>query len=118
MIDFMLYDSSSELSQFHGIRYSFLIEKFYLDPCPAFYITTFSWNREASFFITTELMRMFDNFGINESYGFKIFIVIIPHKRYNNNSLIHSYLRGCESHATIICIFYMLEHILYEFAIS
>lgn len=117
MIYLMLYDSSSKISEFHGIGYSFMIHKSYFDPRPTFYITTFSRDRKTSLSITTTFRRVFYDFWIYQGNSLKIFIFVISHQRYDDYTLVYTYLRSCKSYSSIITIAYMFEHILDEVSI-
>lgn len=111
MIYLMLNDARGEICEFHGIFFSVYIEEIYFDPWPPFNLSWFARNWEASFCISTSILRMIDDIWIDHCNGSVCFIVVGLHKRDNNKSLIDSDLWCSESHASIVWIFDMFYHI-------
>lgn len=112
MVDLMLDDTSSKISETKCIFLSFRIEKCYFDPIPTFDFAFFSRNRETSFYIFSFFFRVFENDRIDHSNSTKYLIIVGLHKRDDDKALVHSYLRSSKSYAAIIRIFDMLYHIV------
>jgi hypothetical protein len=118
MIDLMLDYSRCEIYEFHAIDYPFRIEELHLHPAPPLDFTTFSWHREASFFISTFISRVFYDLRIYHSDRAIALIFIVAHERDDDDTFTHSYLWCCESDSAIFWIFDMLEHALDEITIA
>ena len=118
MIDLMLYDTSCEICETHSIGYAFRVQILHLHPAPSLDFTWFSWDRETSLFIWASLLRMFDDLRIYHRYSTEVFILIIVHEWYDDDSFIYSCLRCCESDSSVIRVFYMFQHTRYKLTIG
>jgi hypothetical protein len=114
MIDLMLDDTCSEISQCEHIFLPIWIEKCNLDPFPSLDVTAFTRDRKASFFVSTSERRVFCDDRIDHCNGTKVFVIIGSHKRYDDEAFIDPDLRCCESYSTIIGVFDMFYHFFRE----